>query len=176
MKRSAASLSSPTRRTLLVGAVLVASLVVAGVRVTPSVAGPGDGECMSSKLTNQLLDCAHCQAMKKLLGHAALGAVSMEVHDLEHGAIVEIEAGDPDAVKLVHQLVDELWNAQRHCETELSGACQARYHVLSQAVVDRALSSHGALVVLRGEDPETVAWLREDARSTCSIVLSAASR
>ncbi len=142
----------------------------------PLRAEGGREECLSSKLTNQLLDCAHCQNMKKLLGHAAIGSVTMEVHELEHGAVVQIEAATAAAVPLVHQIVEELWSGTQRCETELSGACQARFHLLRTIVVDRALTSHGAIVVLRGDDPEQVAWLRQDAHATRSIVLSAATR
>ena len=153
--------------------VLLLALLATGFA---AVAGESKRECVSSKLTNQLLDCAHCQNVKKLLGHAAIGSVSMEVHELEHGAIVQIETASPAAVKLVHEIVEELWNAASHCDTQLSSACQERFHALSEVFVDRALTSHGAIVVLRSEDPAHVAWLRQDAHTTRSIVLSAATR
>jgi hypothetical protein len=151
-------------------------LIIAGGLGPVASASAGGKECLSSKLTNQLLDCEHCQNVKKLLGHAAIGAVSMEVHDLEHGAVVQIEAATPAAVPLVHQIVEQIWNASGHCDTKLSGVCQERFHALGKIMVDRALTSHGAIVVLRSDDPEQVAWLRQDALNTRSIVFSAATR
>lgn len=161
---------------LAVGFALVALLLSGADARAERATKRGGEECLSSKLTNQLLNCAHCQNIKKLLGHAAIGAVTMEVHELEHGAVVQIEAATGAAVPLVHQMVEEMWNASERCETQLSGACQERFHALRKIVVDRALTSHGAIVVLRSDDPEQVAWLRQDAQVTRSIVLSAATR
>lgn len=137
------------------------------------------GECASSKLANELLSCSHCQAMKQLLGHSDIAKLSMEVHVLETGAIVEFEAADPTGVQLVHAFVDEMWGDVRRSqrnEVKLSSLCQERFHRLGQAVVDRALTAHGALVVLRASDPKMVSWLREDAEQTRRIVASAVAR
>lgn len=163
------------------GRVLALSLLLLAISIVPAHAGEarlpeGKGECLSSRMANDLLECEHCQAMKRLLNHRSIGDVSMEVHELDAGAIVEIEAADDEALELVHSMVEAIWNTETHCETELSTACQARFHHLGRCDVDRALTSHGALVVLRGDSPEDVAWLLEDARNTRSYLLAAASR
>ena len=152
--------------------ILVATLLVA---VIPRAASAGD-ECLSSKLTNELMTCAHCQAVKKLLNDRAIGQVTMEIHELAHGVIIEIEATQKSAVPLVHGLADEIWNAEAHCQTTMSDLCTARAESLRTIDVERALSSHGALVVLRAEEPARVAWILEDARDTRSYLLAAASR
>ena len=172
MKRSTVH-HDPVRggRVALTALVLFAFLFAAA----PAPAGER-GECVSSKLANELMDCAHCNAIKKLLTHRAIGQVTMEIHELDRGAIVEIEAGNEAAVELVHELVGEIWNAEAHCETTLSEVCTARYHVLAKHDVERALTSHGALVVLRAESVEGARWILEDARNTRSFLLAAASR
>ena len=161
--------------------ILALSLVLLAITVGPARAGDahlpqGKGECLSSRMANDLLECKHCQAMKRLLNHRGIGDVTMEIHELDTGAIVQIEAGDATALELVHSMVEAIWNTETHCETELSSTCEARFHHLGRCEVDRALTSHGALVVLRADSPEDVAWLREDARNTRSYVLAAASR
>lgn len=133
-------------------------------------------ECLSSKLTNELMQCAHCNGIKKLLSHRAIGDVTMEIHRLDRGAIVEIEAASGSAVDLVHDLVGEIWNADAHCETTLSAVCTERYHALAGHDVERALTSHGALVVLRADSAEGARWILEDARNTRSFLLAAATR
>lgn len=157
------------RRAIVWAAFAVAMLVAA-----PTVRA-GD-ECLSSKLTNELMDCAHCTAFKKLLSHRAIGKVTMEIHELDRGAIVEIEATHESAVELVHDLVSEIWNTEAHCETTMSAVCSARVHELRELDIDRALTSHGALVVLRATDTDKADWAVEDARDARSYVLAAASR
>ena len=89
---------------------------------------------------------------------------------------MEFEAAGESAVKLVHQLVDEIWDTNSHCDSKLSQVCQARYHHLGRCSVERAKTSHGALVVLRGDSPDDVEWLRADARNARGFLIAAASR
>jgi len=156
------------------GLVVLTALTVAMLFAAP-VARAGD-ECLSSKLTNELMDCAHCTAFKKLLSHRSIGKVTMEIHELERGAIVEIEANHASAVQLVHDLVREIWNTEAHCESTMSEVCSARVHELRGIDIDRALTSHGALVVLRAGDAEKARWALKDARDARGYVLTAASR
>ena len=152
-------------------AVLCAILLVSGA----ALAQAGD-QCASSKLANELLHCSHCQAMKKLLSHPAIGEVTMEVHPLSSGAIVQLEAGSDAAVTLAHDLAREMWEDVNREGCDLSAPCRSRFDKLGLAAIDLAFSDHGALVVLHAEAGEFALWLREDAGSTQRILLSAASR
>jgi hypothetical protein len=146
----------------------------ASVAVGTVPARAGDA-CTTSQAADALLRCAHCKAMKKLLTEAAIADVAIEVHDLEHGVVVELEGKSPDGVALVHQLVDEMWTSGKHCETEISTACHERFEALGHVGIDRAVTEKGVILVLSSEDDELVRWVREDARVTRSFVLSAAS-
>lgn len=152
-----------------------ATLLVVGTLLVALPVRAGD-ECVSSKMANELMDCAHCTAVKKLLAHRAIGEVTMEVHPLDSGAIVEIEAADESAVALVHDLVREIWNVEAHCETSMSAACSARVVELRRMDIERALTTHGALVVLRGASADDASWIVDDAEDTRSYLLAAASR
>lgn len=152
-------------------AVFCAILMIGGV----AVAEVSD-QCASSKLANELLHCSHCQAMKKLLSSPAIAEVSMEVHGLPSGAIIEIEAGSDAAVALAHDLAREMWGDVSREDCDLSSPCRARFDKLELTAIDLALSDHGAIVVLHGECVETAQWLRDDAGSTQRFLLSAASR
>jgi hypothetical protein len=114
--------------------------------------------------------------MKKLLSHPEIGEVSMEVHELPNGAIVEIEAGSDAAVALAHDLAREMWGDVGREDCDLSSLCRARFDKLGLTAIDLALSDHGAIVVLHGGAGEVAQWVREDASSTQRIVISAASR
>ena len=163
--------SSPLRR-LLLGATVLVALVASNTAVTPAHAGD---ECSTSQAADALMRCAHCKAMKKLLTQASIADVAIEVHDLQHGVVVELESKTPEGVALVHQLVDERWTTSKHCETEISTACSERFEALDKVGIDRAKTDDGVILVLSSEHEELVQWVREDARMTRNFVMHAAS-
>lgn len=163
--------SSQSRRVVLSAMALLWTIGFGAVS-TPAWAGDA---CATSQAADALLRCAHCKALKQLLTQAAIADVAIEVHDLQHGVVVEVEGKSPEGVALVHQLVDEMWTRGKHCETEISTACHERYEALGHVGIDRAKTDDGVILVLSSENEELVQWVREDARMTRSFVLSAAS-
>ncbi len=133
--------------------------------------------CASTQLTNQLLECGHCQAVKELLSRPEIHALRFELHRLQpSGVVVQIEADSPEATELAHTIVGEMWGHLDRNPSRLSVRCAERCRRLTAVSIERALTDHGALVILHADRAEEREWLWEDAERTQRIFLTASSR
>lgn len=163
-------------RTFLTPLLTLAVLTL--VTATPVRAGESR-ECPTSKAANDLLSCHHCQALKDLVTSANQGSIKLVVHEMQTGVLVRFHGKTPGDVEAIHRLVDRLWGAMeataeqqvRYCK-----ACQRRDEKLAAAIRDRALTDDGAIVVVSADDPEVLAWLRDDAQSQGALVRAASNR
>jgi hypothetical protein len=135
----------------------------------------GDTQCSSSKAASELVSCGHCQVFKELMHGAEGSDIDLEMFELQHGVVVQLEGSSEAAVAMIQDLVDAIWaidteqNALQQTssmepspESEYCPDCTKRIQKLKHAGRDRALTDTGAVVVLTSDDRKLVDWLRKD--------------
>jgi hypothetical protein len=152
--------------------VLTAVLLLGAGAPAPARA---EGDCASARAANNLLGCEHCQALKKLFGQEAVSRLHLDIHEFDRGVLVEIHAGQPEDMSYVRDFVREMWLRKDHAERRLSDGCRSRYENLDRVHVEKVDTDDGVFLILTSEEPDIVRWMQDDAKSTRSYVLAAAT-
>lgn len=155
------------------------SFAAALILLTPALASAGGTQCSSSEAAESLVSCDHCQEWKELLGRASDISVTVNVHELSRGVIIDFAAGDEQSAEFIRSAVATLWGMSDETGgarvTDSCSYCDQRSRKLQSVERDHAITERGAFVILTSDDDTLVEWSRQDAQSLQSLIERSAS-